>query len=84
MWQEGYSVNTFKLINSEGKEVLCKFHVLPKEGRGFVSKPSGLPFSELILLSLALFCLITACQVSLAGVVGKLMCLCCVMQGLSS
>lgn len=32
LWQEGYGVNTFKLINAEGKEVLCKFHVLPKEG----------------------------------------------------
>ncbi len=26
-------MNTFKLINAEGKENLCKFHVLPKEGR---------------------------------------------------
>ena len=31
--QEGYGVNTFKLINAEGQENLCKFHVLPKEGR---------------------------------------------------
>ena len=30
--QEGYGVNTFKLINAEGQENLCKFHVLPKEG----------------------------------------------------
>jgi catalase len=29
---EGHSVNTFKLINSEGKEVLCKLHCLPKGG----------------------------------------------------
>lgn len=26
-------MNTFKLINAEGQENLCKFHVLPKEGR---------------------------------------------------
>jgi catalase len=29
---EGHSVNTFKLINMEGKELLCKFHCLPKGG----------------------------------------------------
>ena len=29
---EGYGVNTFKLINAQGKENLCKFHVMPKEG----------------------------------------------------
>ena len=32
MLQEGYGVNTFKLINAEGREHLCKFHVMPKEG----------------------------------------------------
>lgn len=36
-------MNTFKLINAEGKENLCKFHVLPKEGRtgcpSFASPP---------------------------------------------
>jgi catalase len=29
---EGYSVNTFKLYNSEGKEVFCKFHWRPEAG----------------------------------------------------
>ena len=29
---EGYGVNTFKLINREGVEHLCKFHVMPKGG----------------------------------------------------
>ena len=29
---EGYAVNTFKLINSEGVANYCKFHVMPKEG----------------------------------------------------
>ena len=29
---EGYAVNTFKLINSEGIANFCKFHVLPKDG----------------------------------------------------
>ena len=36
---EGYGVNTFKLINAQGKENLCKFHVMPKEGESTCSSP---------------------------------------------
>ena len=40
---EGYGVNTFKLINREGAEHLCKFHVLPKGGaRSGVALPKSL------------------------------------------
>lgn len=37
---EGYGVNTFKLINAEGKESLCKFHLLPKEGENASPVPA--------------------------------------------
>ncbi len=33
---EGHSVNTFKLINAQGRERLCKFHCLPKGGESLV------------------------------------------------
>ena len=37
---EGYGVNTFKLISAQGKESLCKFHVMPKEGECTCSSPA--------------------------------------------
>jgi catalase len=34
---EGYGVNTFKLVTSEGKETLVKFHYYPKLGADFMT-----------------------------------------------
>ena len=31
----GFGVNTFKLINADGEENLCKFHCLPKGGESW-------------------------------------------------
>ncbi|CAL5220763.1 g2827 [Coccomyxa viridis] len=44
---EGYGVNTFKLINAEGQENLCKFHVLPKEGAKFLTNEEAQSVGEL-------------------------------------
>jgi catalase len=33
---EGYGVNTFKLVNAEGKETLVKFHWRPEAGDQFL------------------------------------------------
>jgi len=35
--QEGYGVNTFKLVTKEGKETLVKFHMYPKGGAEFMT-----------------------------------------------
>lgn len=44
---EGYGVNTFKLVNSEGKETLVKFHCYPKEGAAFMTDEQAQQVGEL-------------------------------------
>ena len=34
---EGHSVNTYTLVNKEGKETLVKFHWLPEGGPEFMN-----------------------------------------------
>ena len=36
---DGFGVHTFKLINREGRETLCKFHWKTKQGEGWAQGP---------------------------------------------
>ena len=43
---EGHSVNTYTLVNSEGKENLVKFHWLPVGGAQYMNDEEASPASS--------------------------------------
>ena len=46
---EGHSVNTYTLVNSEGKENLVKFHWLPVGGAQYMNDEEASPASSYAL-----------------------------------